>query len=140
MFQSMATNFQKRVSSLLEIISRYNLIEQSFVHYCVINPLLTRNNNQTIIIIILINRSDRFVSERKRILTFSTNKTRQKSIKKWRIRLIKGESSSKISKNSFVWLYLSDHEILFINSIRSSSRKSFYLTIFELTTCINCYL
>lgn len=140
MFQSMATNFQKRVSSLLEIISRYNLIEQSFVHYCVINPLLTRNNNQTIIIIILINRSDRFVSERKRILTFSTNKTRQKSIKKWRIRLIKGESSSKISKNSSVWLCPSDHEILFINSIRSSSRKSFYLTIFELTTCINCYL
>lgn len=140
MFQSMATNFQKRISPLLEIISRYNLIEQSFVHYCVINPLLTRNNNQTIIIIILINRSDRLISERKRILTFSTNKTRQKSIKKWRIRLIKGESSSKISKNSSVWLYLSDHEILFINSIRSSSRKSFYLTIFELTTCINCYL
>ena len=64
----MVTNFQKSLS-LLEIISRYNLIEASFD--CVINPLLTRNNNQTIIIVILIDRSDRFSYPRENFNLFN---------------------------------------------------------------------
>lgn len=116
------------------------------MHYdCVINPLLTRNNNQTIIIVVLIDRSYTIrIREKTDFNLFNENEIRQKSIEKWRIRQIKRVESSSQDFEEFIRVIVpSDHEILFINSIRSSSIVCEIIrdlsTIFELTTCINCY-